>query len=69
MFLKRELMKFSAPYFFSPENIYTFRNGEYIKINLVKRFIVEYVDDLIGDDKQYCDMVEINKHIHKIFEN
>ena len=56
-----------SPFFSSPENIFRFRNREYIVIDLVKRFLIEYVDDLIGSDKKYCDMDRIREHINNLF--
>ena len=51
-----------------PYNIYAFRNKEYLVNDLIKKFFVEYVDDLIGSDKQYCDMEEIREYIDKLFD-
>jgi hypothetical protein len=65
---KREVDSIFSPWFFSIDNTYTFRNREYIKRDLVKLFLIEYIDDLIGDDKKYCDMKGIWNHIHKLFQ-
>lgn len=51
-----------------PYNTYAFRNKEYLVNGLIKKFLVEYVDDLIGSDKQYCDMEEIREYIDKLFD-
>ena len=66
VFLSKQDMCFS-PFFYSPENTYTYRNREYIVKDLVKKFLVEYVDDLIGGDKVYCDMEGIREHINNLF--
>ena len=51
-----------------PYNTYAFRNKEYLVNDLIKKFFVEYVDDLIGSDKQYCDMEDIREYIDKLFD-
>ena len=51
-----------------PYNTYVFRNKEYLVNDLIKKLFVEYVDDLIGSDKQYCDMEEIREYIDKLFD-
>ena len=66
IFLSKQDIYFSL-FFYSPENIYAYRNREYIVKDLVKKFLVEYVDDLIGDDKIYCDMEGIKAHIDNLF--
>ena len=66
VFLSKQDMCFS-PFFYSPENTYTYRNREYIVKDLVKKFLIEYVDDLIGGDKIYCDMEGIRQHIDNLF--
>lgn len=62
------LAEIFSPFFSSPQNIFRFRNREYKVIDLVKRFLIEYVDDLIGGDKVYCDMDKIKEHINKLFD-
>ena len=47
---------------------YTYRNRDYQLKELLKWFLVEYVDDLIGTDKKYCDMEGIRKHIETLFD-
>ena len=49
-------------------NTYRFRNREYPINELIKKLFVEYVDDLIGSDKKYCDMNGIKEHIDKLFD-
>jgi hypothetical protein len=66
---KKECDSIFSPFFYSNDNIFTFRNREYITRDLVKLFLIEYIDDMIGGDKKYCDMEGINKHIHKLFQN
>ena len=65
---KKECDSIFSPFFYSNDNIFTFRNREYITRDLVKLFLIEYIDDLISGDKTYCDMEEIKKHIHKLFQ-
>ena len=65
---KKEFDRIFSPFFYSNDNIFTFRNREYIKRDLVKLFLIEYIDDMIGGDKKYCDMEGINKHIHIIIK-
>ena len=64
---KKEMDSIFHPFFYRNDNIYTFRNKEYLVSDLAKLFLFEYVDDLIGYDKRYCDMNEIVQHIHKLF--
>ena len=50
---KKEGGNILSPFFYrSPSNICRFRNKEYRVVDLVKWFLVEYVDDLIGSDKK-----------------
>ena len=64
---KKEMDSIFSPFFYSNDNTFTFRNREYLVSDLSKLFLFEYVDDLICGDKKYCDMNEINQHIHKLF--
>lgn len=67
VFVSKQDMCFS-PFFYSPEHTFTFRKREYIVSDLVKKFLIEYVDDLIGIDKKYCDMEGIREHIENLFD-
>ena len=66
---KKEMDSIFSPFFYSNDNTFTFRNKEYVVSDLAKLCLFEYVDDLIDDDKQDCDMVEIKKFIDKLFKN
>ena len=63
--LKMFKSQFAGSY---PYNTYAFRNKEYLVNALIKKFFVEYVDDLIGSDKQYCGMEEIREYTDKLFD-
>ena len=47
---------------------FMYRKREYGVKDLIKEFLVEYIDDLIGTDKKYCDIKKIREHINKLFE-
>ena len=64
---QKQLNSVFSPFFSSDDHTYSYRNKEYKVIDLVKEFLVEYVDGLIGDDKVYCDMKGIREHIDKLF--
>lgn len=64
---QEELNGLFSPFFSSDANTYRFRNREYKAVDLVKGFLVEYVDDLIGDNNLYCDMEGIREHLDKLF--
>ena len=65
---KREMDSIFSPFFYSNDNIFTFRNREYFVRDLAKLFLNEYVDDMIGGDKKYCDMEGIKEHIDNLFD-
>ena len=65
---KKQLDEWVSPSMFRSNLTYTFRNREYKMIDLIKLFLFEYVDDMIGDDDKYCDMDKIKEHINKLFD-
>ena len=59
---KEELNKFFSHLTTKIGSKYCFKGREYSTIDLVKRFLVEYADDRIGDKKR------IKEHIDKFFD-
>ena len=52
---------------FLNERGYTYRNVEYSLDILVRPFLIEYIRDQIGINKQYCDIKVISDHINNLF--
>ena len=65
---QKELNKLFSHLITTIGNRYSFKNRDYNAIDLVKGFLVEYVDDRIGDNKLYCDMKEIREHMDNLFK-
>ena len=60
---KEELDEVFSHSFFSNKDLFIFRNREFVVRDLLKWFLIEYVDGLVGGDKIYCDMDGIKGHI------
>ena len=46
---------------------YIYRNEEYSLDILVRPFLIEYIRDQVGINKQYCDIKGISDHINNLF--
>ena len=53
---------------FLNERGYIYRNEQYSLCDLIRPFLIEYIRDRIGSDKQYYDIKGISDHINNLFD-